>query len=64
MNGNTIFEMYRKYRREGVEVEFFFFGGGGGVFFGRLSDWMEILWDLKISLALDHSYNAYGFSEK
>ena len=30
VNGKTIFEMYRKWSREGVDF-FFFLGGGGGV---------------------------------
>ena len=49
MNGNTIFEMYREYSREGVGVGIFC-GGGWGV--GILSADVRTEWDLKISLAL------------
>ena len=47
MNGNTIFEMYCEYSREGGGVGFFA-GGGGVIFSADVSN----EWDLKISLAL------------
>ena len=41
MNGNTIFEMYREYSRDGGGGRGFLRGSDGGHFFSRPSDQMR-----------------------